>query len=100
MAGLQVRENPTNGTVTLTPSTRSRLGNLAFGLMWLGILSVFLLPSLLEENIDWVNVVLVLLFVMVPFGSAFVSTLVSASIVLDRASRELTRARRVLFSPI
>ena len=68
--------------------------------MWLGILSVFLLPSLLEENIDWVNVVLVLLFVMVPFGSAFVSTLVSASIVLDRASRSLTRARRFLFIPI
>lgn len=100
MAGLQVRENQTTGALTLEPSARSRLGNLAFGLIWLGILSVFLLPNLLGERIDWLNVVLVLLFVMVPFGSAFISTLVSSSIVLDRGNRSLTRARRFLFIPI
>lgn len=99
MAALRIKEDQA-GRVVLQAPLLSGLGSLVSMLVWVGVLAVFLLPSLQGGQIDWANLALVLFFFIVTVGAGLVSSLVRTSITIDPTGRSITSTQSVFGFPV
>src|SRR5450759_1145057 len=88
MAALQVKEDSATGQLTLRSPLAARLGSSAFGLIWIVLLGAFfVLPMLSSGNIDWSNLLFVLVIFLFSGGSSLLSALTSTTVTIDASSR-------------
>ncbi len=101
MAALQVKEDSATGQLTLRSPLAARLGSSAFGLIWVVLLGAFfVLPMLSSGNIDWSNLLFVLVIFGFSGGSSLLSALMSTTVTIDTSTRTLSHARQLLVFPL
>lgn len=96
---LKVKED-SPGRLVFQSSMVPSLGNLFSMLIWVGVLILFFLPGLGEGQVDFANLAMILFFFAVTVGGSALAGLTSTVVTLDRSSRSLTLARRLLGFPL
>ncbi len=99
MAALQLKEDTTNGKLILESPLLPRLGGLIFGLAWIAFIGFILFSDLTGGQTDWINLIFILIFAVLPMSASFLNALVSRTVVIDRNSRTLTSVQHVVFLP-
>lgn len=101
MAALQLKEDSATGQLTMRSPLGARLGGSAFGLIWIILLGAFfLLPMLGSGNIDWSNLLFVLVIFGFSGGSSLLSALTSTTVTIDRGNRTLSSAVNLVMFPL
>ncbi len=98
MAALRIQEDATNGRLTLSASVVSRLVGAAGGVIWLVVVLGFILISNGGE-VDWLTLIVVGVFVLLPIVSALLNALMTTTITLDRGTRTLTQTKQWIGIP-
>jgi len=100
MAALQLREDERTGRLTLRPAVASRVLSLGFGLIWLAVAGVFLLPVLFGGRMDWLAVIAFLFFAFVPVSASLLSAIFTTTVTIDRGTRTLSSVRSLFVIPV
>jgi thioredoxin-like negative regulator of GroEL len=100
MAALQVIEDRETGRLTMRASLASRLGSLVFGLMWVAVIAIAVLPDLFRGEIDWFMLIFFAVFALFPLGGVALATMFGTTVEVDRSARTLTRTRHFFGLPL
>ncbi len=100
MAALRLSEDKNSGRLILQPAFGSRLGGCAFSLIWLAGVGIFLLPMFGERRVDWIAVIMLLIFAFIPASVSVLNSIFVATVTIDQSARKLTSIRLLFFIPI